>query len=276
MYPHGLAPQADGTGFRPEGLQQILSARYSQPGVIAGLELTASATLMQISVGAGAAAVSLASGLLVEVPVAPINLTLAAAPATGSRVDIIAIAGATGELSVVSAVPAGSQEIGRVTVPAGATKGTGCPISSDRIWALLQGASQGVVATWTETTAANTQIPTSKQTLATLRLSPQPSPRLIECLLQSCLAHATVTGSTMYEILLDGVVNAVFEMSHTNYREAKHIHHKLTLAAGVAHTIAVTRAPWIGSRPYVFGGVQDGKTYPRTMLQITDLTVSRA
>lgn len=275
MYPHGLAPQADGTGFRPEGLQQILSARYSQPGVIAGLELTASVTLMQISVGAGAAAVSLASGLLVEVPVAPINLTLAAAPSSGSRVDIIAIAGATGQLAVVSAVPAGSQEIGRVTVPAGATKGTDCTISSDRIWALLQGASQGIIATWTETTAVNTQIPTSKQTLATLRLSPQPSPRLIECLLQSCLGNASGDGSVLYEILLDGAVNTAFEIRHDKYWAAQHVHHKISLTAGVAHTVGVTRIPWAGTRPYVFGGVSDGKTWPRTMLQVTDLTVSR-
>lgn len=275
MYPHGLAPQADGTGFRPEGLQQILSARYSQPGVIAGLELTASATLMQISVGAGAAAVSLASGLLVEVPVAPINLTLAAAPATGSRVDIIAIAGATGQLSVVAAVPAGSQEVGRVTVPAGATKGTDCTISSDRIWALLQGSSQGIVATWTETTAAYTPIPTTKQTLATLRIPPRPSPRLIECLLQSSLADPG-DGSVLYEILLDGVVNTSFEIRHDKYWHSNHVHHKMSLAANVAHTVGLTRVPWSGTRPSTFGGVDGGRTWPRTMLQITDLTVSRA
>lgn len=276
MYPHGLAPQADGTGFRPEGLQQILSARYSQPGVIAGLELTASATLMQISVGAGAAAVSLASGLLVEVPVAPINLTLAAAPATGSRVDIIAIAGATGELSVVSAVPAGSQEIGRVTVPAGATKGADCTISSDRIWALVQGASQGVVATWTETTANGSQIPTSKQTLATLRLPPRPSPRLIECLLRSCLTRESGSGSVLYEILLDGVVDVTFELRHDEYWMGTYAHHKMSLTAGVAHTIGLTRVFQSGTRPVVFGGPYNGKTWPRTMLEITDLTVSRA
>ncbi len=276
MYPHGLAPQADGTGLRPEGLQQILSARYSQPGTIAGLALTASATLMQISVGAGAAAVQLASGLLVEVPVAPINLTLAAAPTSGSRVDIIAIAGATGQLAVVSAVPAGSQEIGRVTVPAGATKGTDCTISSDRIWAVLQGASQGIIATWTETTAHGTQIPTSKQTLATLRLPPQPSPRLVECMLQSCLAWEPGDGSTLWELLLDGVVAAAFEIQHTKYWDARHVHYRLSLTAGVAHTVGLTRAPWTGSRPAVFGGPYNGKTWPRTMLEITDLTVSRA
>ena len=276
MYPLGLAPDGSGNGTTPEGLQQILACRYSQPGTIAGLALTASPTLMQISVGAGAAAVQLASGLLVEVPVAPINLTLAAAPTSGSRVDIIAIAGATGQLAVVSAVPAGSQEIGRVTVPAGATKGTDCTISSDRIWAVLQGASQGVIATWTETTAVNTQIPTSKQTLATLRLSPQPSPRLVECMLQSCLAWEPSDGSTLWELLLDGVVVAGFEIQHTKYWDARHVHYRLSLTAGVAHTVGLTRAPWTGSRPAVFGGPYNGRTWPRTMLEITDLTVSRA
>ena len=275
MYPLGLAPDGSGNGTTPEGLQQILSCRYSQPGVIAGIAITASATLMQISVGAGAAAVQLASGLLVEVPVSPINLSLAAAPASGSRTDIVVVAGATGQLSIVSAVPAGSQEVGRVVVPAGATKGTDCTVSTDRIWALIQGASQGVVASWTETTAANTQIPVAKQTLTTLRLAPQPSQRLIECLLQSCLATASGAGSVMYEVLLDGVVSAVFELVHSKYREPKHVHHKLTLAANAAHTVALTRVPWSDTRPYVFGGAQDGTTYPRTLLQVTDITVAR-
>lgn len=276
MYPHGLAPQADGTGFRPEGLQQILSARYSQPGVIAGLELTASATLMQISVGAGAAAVSLASGLLVEVPVAPINLTLAAAPATGSRVDIIAIAGATGELSIVSAVPAGSQEVGRVVVPAGATKGTDCTVSTDRIWALLQGASQGIIASWEESTAPGTRIPRSSQALCALRIAPRPSPRLVTVAIQSCLESSEGDGSALYEISLDGASMTVAELGAGLAWEPRRFEYYLTLTAGVAHTVTITRKPQTGVRPWVFGGVYAGKSWPRTGVQIIDVTTARA
>ena len=79
----------------------------------------------------------------------------------------------------------------------------------------------------------------------------------------------------MYEVLLDGVVSAVFELVHSKYREPKHVHHKLTLAANAAHTVALTRVPWSDTRPYVFGGAQDGTTYPRTLLQVTDITVAR-
>ena len=275
MHPFGLAPDGSGNGTTPEGLQQILSCRYSQPGAIAGLTVTASATLMQVTVGAGAAAVALASGLLVEVPVAPVPLTLAAAPVSGQRVDIVAVAGSTGQVSIVSSVPAGSQEIARVIVPAGATKGTDCTISADRIWALLRGASQGVVALWQEATAADTLIPSTKQTLCSLRVAPQPSPRLVECLLQSCLG-SDPSGSVMYEILLDGVVNTVFEIDQNRYWSAKHVHHKMTLSPNVAHTITLTREPWSGELPHVFGGVSNGRTRPRTRLEITDLTVARS
>ena len=75
MYPFGLAPDAEGTGTTPEGLQRILHARYARPGIIDGCAVTLSTTGMIVAVGAGAVAVVRASGFMVEVPVAPVAVT---------------------------------------------------------------------------------------------------------------------------------------------------------------------------------------------------------
>ena len=90
------------------------------------------------------------------------------------------------------------------------------------------------------------------------------------------LAWDSGDGSTLWELLLDGVVAAGFEIQHTKYWDARHVHYRLSLTAGVAHTVGLTRVPWTGSRPAVFGGPYNGRTWPRTMLQINDLTVARA
>lgn len=279
MYPFGLDRNAAGQGTTPEGLQRILACRYSQPGVIAGLELTPSNTTMQITVGWGAAAVQLASGLLVEVPVDPAPLTLAAAPASGSRTDLVIVTGAAGVsagvVSIASTVPAGAQEIGRVTVPAGATTAAQCTISSDRLWALSTGGSQGVIAEWQETPSWGAQIPAAQQTLCTLRISPQPQPRRIEMILQSCLFMTSGTASTVYDILVDNVQSAAIELSSTTYWEAKHTHTYATVSAGVAHTITLKRRPETGDRPQMFGGAHQGVLWPATYLKVQDLGASR-
>lgn len=276
MYPLGLAPDESGNGTTPEGLQQILSCRYSQPGVIAGIAITASATLMQIAIGAGAAAVQLASGLLVEVPVAPINLSLAAAPASGSRTDIVAVSGTTGQLSIVSAVPAGSQEVGRVIVPAGATRGADCTVSTDRLWALLRGVSQGVLGTWVDASPVFTELPTAKTTLCSLRIPPQAGPRQIEVHVQASIAHASASGSCRYELLVDGVVEVGFVLGYNTWWESRSYRHVTTLTAGVAHTIAVTRVFSAGTRGYIFGGPQAGTNWPRNAVRIVDIAAARA
>ena len=281
MYPLGLPPDVNGNGTTPEGYQLVISSRYASPGVIGGLTLTPSPSEMRVEVGFGAACARISATSMVEIPVQTTQLALAAAPTSGARTDLIVLhgAGATpGLVAVASEVPAGAQELGRITVPAGATTAAQCQISGDRQWAMLAGAGQGLVAQWTENKPWGTQITNGTVQLCSLRIPPSPQPRRVEIYLQSCLflPEGTARSSVVYDIQLDGVSFEADELVADMFWTPRHTHHFAELSPGVEHVITVSRSPEYGDRPKIFGGAfEDGSSWPRTLVRVTDIGTGR-
>ena len=262
MYPFGLAPAADGTGTTPEGVQRILHARYARPGIIDGCAVTLSPSGMTVTVGAGAVAVVRASGLMVEVPISPVTVTLAAAPASGSRVDVLLVSSATGNVFVGSGPAAGSQEIGRITVPAGATAASQATLGFDRPFALVRGGSQGVLATWTDPTARSQPVVvgTAKRTMCTFRLAPQSTDRYIEVFVQQSV-YASAEGTVQYELRRDSQLIETMELKYDEVWAPHHHHFRTWLYAGQAHTLTVTQMKGrMGPDPLHLGGWTDGRS----------------
>ena len=262
MYPFGLAPREDGTGTTPEGLQRILHARYARPGIIDGCALTLSSSAMSVAVGAGAVAVLRASGLMVEVPVAPASVMLAAAPASGSRVDLLVVDAATGDVTVAAAAGAGKQEIGRITVPAGAVTASQCTVSFDRAFAMMRGGSQGVLATWVDPTARSVAVVTgtNKRTMCTFRIPAQSTDRYIEVYVEQSV-YAASEGTVQYELLRDTQLMETMELKYDSIWAPRHHHFRTWLYAGTAHTLTVTQMKGrLGPDPLHLGGGTDKRS----------------
>lgn len=245
MYPFGLAPKADGTGTTPEGLQRALFALFSRPGIIDGCTITPSSTAMTVSVGAGAVAAVRASGMLVVVPVSPVTVTLPAAPASGSRVDLLLAEAATGNIVVGSSASSGKQVIGKITVPAGATNASQCTVSADRLFAMLRGGSQGILAQWADPTPRSQSVAnTSERVLCQLRIPPQSTDRRVDVLVkQSAYLHASATpdlGTVEYEVYRGAQLMETFELGYTKIWEPRHNHTYFYLLAGRSDVIKVT------------------------------------
>lgn len=262
MYPFGLAPDAEGTGTTPEGLQRILHARYARPGIIDGCAVTLSTTGMTVAVGAGAVAVARASGFMVEVPVAPVTVTLPAAPATGSRTDLLLVDANTGNMTVGSSPSAGKQEIARISVPAGATTASQATVGFDRPFAMVRGGSQGVLATWSDPTARSQPVVvgTAKRTMCTFRLAPQSTDRYIEVLIFQSV-YAASEGTVQYEVRRDSQLIETTELKYDAIWAPHHHHCRTWLYAGQAHTITVTQMKGrMGPDPLHLGGWTDGRS----------------
>lgn len=262
MYPFGLAPDASGSGTTPEGLQRILHARYARPGIIDGCALTLSASAMSVAVGAGAVAVVRASGLMVEVPVAPVSVNLPVAPATGSRVDLLLVDANTGLITVGAVAGSGKQEIGRVTVPAGAVTAAQCTVSIDRAFAMVRGGSQGVLATWVDPTPRSQPVlvGTAKSTMCTFRIPTQSTDRYIEVYVEQSV-YAAAEGTVQYELTRDAQLMETTELKYDNIWAPRHHHFRTWLYAGQSHLLTVTRMKGrIGPDPLHLGGGTDKRS----------------
>lgn len=151
LYPWGVANTGT-TGTMPEGVQGIMWSMYAGFGLLAGCEITGN-TGMSVTVKAGAGIVEIGNRRAVMIAVPEQTLTLTAAPASGSRTDVIYARADTGQVHVAaggSGLPAQHLAIGTVVVPAGATSGTACQIPADRNWAVPSGSTR-LLYSWTST-----------------------------------------------------------------------------------------------------------------------------
>ena len=141
--PFGLAPDAGGNGTTPLGLQRIIAAKWLNTGIINGCDITGTAT-MAYQVGAGAAVVFLDGAMrAVEVPIEATTVATSAAPATGSRDDVIYVDPATYTVKVGAAAPAGAAVLGRARVAAGITGTNAAVFYADNTYAMPYGGSLG-------------------------------------------------------------------------------------------------------------------------------------
>ena len=214
-YPLGLAPDAQGNGTTPEGVQRIIGAEYGSQGRISGCRIGLRSD-MQYDVAAGAAVVRTGTGLAVKVPVEAVTVPTIAAPSTGSRRDYIVV-GVDGLVSVRQSKPASGAVIGEVTVPAGIVATTGAAVIADARYAREIGTPLGpLVGRWTDPAARGTAMVRPLTTIWQRTLPLLPTDRWIEVVLTQCLYASADGGATA-----SGLGSAIYELEVTNRVGAK-------------------------------------------------------
>lgn len=143
LYPWGVANNGS-TGTMPEGVQGTIWAMYGGFGLLSGCEVTGNAG-MSVLLKAGAGVVEVGSRRAVFIAIPEQTLSLAAAPSSGSRTDLIYARSDNGQVYVATGstgMPANHLPIAQVVVPAGASSGAACQIPADRNWAVPSGSTR--------------------------------------------------------------------------------------------------------------------------------------
>ena len=209
-YPLGLAPDAQGRGTTPEGVQRIIGAEYGSQGRISGCQIGLRGD-MQYDVSAGAAVVRTGTGLAVKVPVEAVTVPTIAAPATGTRRDYIVV-GVDGQVSVKQAKPATGAVIGEVNVPAGIIATTGASVLADARYARQIGTPLGpLVGRWTDPAAKGAAMVRPLTTIFQRTLPLLPTDRWVEVMLTQCLYASSDGGASA-----GGQGSAIYQLEVTN------------------------------------------------------------
>lgn len=221
----GVPPDAAGNGTTPEDIQRITAATYENAGILTGCKVFTRSDWKYL-VTAGAVVVDTGSDLAVEVPVDEVLLDAPAAPTTGTAVHTIYVVqdfpGSTGSslrrvVVTTGEAPAGAIVLDRRTVSAGQTATTATTSTWDRRYAMLSGASLGMLSTARDTDTTPRQ--TGVFTRASQRIN-VPTDRWLDIRLSSTISRANadgsqiqgnLKGSAMYRIYIDGALRKSFE-----------------------------------------------------------------
>jgi hypothetical protein len=200
--PHVVTPQGP-VGTTPEDMQRIIAAEYSTAGIIDGCDVSGTAT-MEYRVSAGAVVLSTGTDMAIKIPVVATTLPAAAAPATGTRTDLIyvrqlfpteASPDNTAFVGVTSgALPANSVLLDQRVVPAGATATTATTSVANRKFARPVGGSLGRLHLAVDT-GGTVFRPTSKVTRGAGRMY-VPTDRDVELTMISTVAMCDADGRT--------------------------------------------------------------------------------
>ncbi len=254
-YPFGLAPDAEGDGTTPEGLQRVIWSLYraQAPLIVRGCEVTGTSS-MKWAVAAGVVYIPTGDARAVLVPVDATTVPTSPAPSTGSRTDFLYV-GVDGAVRVGASVPAGSALIGKRTVPAGITATTAAPASVlDRGYAMLFGASMGRLLRWVDSTAYRGVL--SSSTTAQVVYSGNislPTDRLLDFRL-SQTAASDAKSSFVWEIWLDSTLFFAPEMVVDTIGDTKTYTASEWVLEGT-HTISVKRRLAVnGGKPIIHVG----------------------
>lgn len=251
----GVGNDANGTGTTPDDIQTITAAEYATAGIIKGCEVTTS-TNMSYNIVEGAVVIRLSAGRMIRVPVQAQNIPTTAAPATGSRADLIYVKqnfpATDGNNAVVvgvgTALPANSVEIGRRIIPAGITSTAQSTATGNRIYAQLTGASRNLLATHrdTDTTVRKPgEVITRGATSFVL-----PTDRLVEFRMTGVIAaenwntRTTANpfgqwGTVKIKLYVDDTVQGTWEQYFDTFNRAASISHLIEITPGV-HTVRYT------------------------------------
>lgn len=150
------------SGTTSQDVRKVWGALYT-PGVITGAVVTPSATAMSYSISAGVVAIRMSTGEVVMAPVAATTLPVPAAPATGTRLDIIYVRQRTpstdSNADVVvdygTSVPARAQEISRFLVSAGNASASKAVRQGNIDYSIPYGASLGRLHYWQDKSDKN-------------------------------------------------------------------------------------------------------------------------
>lgn len=152
------------SGTNASDVRKVWGALYT-PGIVDGCVVTRSGSAMTYSVASGVVAVNTGTKEIVMAPVDTTVVPTAAAPASGSRVDLLyaeqrfpASGDSTVQVKVASfdtnalvVVPANSVELRRYQVSAGQTNTNAAVQVGGTNYSIPYGASLGVLHTWQNT-----------------------------------------------------------------------------------------------------------------------------
>lgn len=250
----GVGQDPQGNGTTPEDIQRINAAQYSNPGILAGCEVTGT-TAMSYSVKAGAVVIQIAPDRYVIAAVSPAIVPTEPAPNVGSRTDVIYVkqnfyqtdGSITTVVGVGRSVPANSVEIARYTVRAGTSSTRQATKVGDTKYARPHGGSLGTLASFVDTDGAvRSRGQVYRRGAVSFYL---PTDRQVEFSLQSCVAVADVDGplgaprvpggSLLYSIYVDDILQRSFERRYDNVWDTVHFEFGMLLNSG-RHTAHYT------------------------------------
>lgn len=252
----GVGNDAMGNGTTPDDVQTITAAEYATAGIIKGCEVTTTSS-MAYNISAGAVVVKISTDRMVRVPVqAQNNIPTAAAPATGSRTDIIYVkqnfpatdGNSAVVVGVATTLPDNSVEIGRRIISAGNTATSQGAAAGNRIYAQLTGASRNLLATHRDTDTAvhkPGEVITRGATSFVL-----PTDRLVEFRMTGVIAaenwntRTTAApfgqwGTVKIKLYVDDTVQGTWEHYFDTFNRAAAISHLIEITPGV-HTVRYT------------------------------------
>lgn len=251
----GVGNDAQGNGTTPDDIQTITAAEYASAGIIKGCSVSTTSA-MSYNIEEGAVIIRLSAFRMIRVPVQAQTIPTAAAPATGSRNDIVYVKqnfpATDGNNAVVVGVgttlPANSVEIGRRTIPAGITSTAQSVAAGNRIYAQLTGASRNLLATHRDTDTSvhkPGEVITRGATSFVL-----PTDRLVEFRMTGVIAaenwNTRTTsapfgqwGTVKIKLYVDDTVQGTWEHYFDTFNKAAAISHLIEITPGV-HTVRYT------------------------------------
>lgn len=150
------------SGTTSQDVRKVWNSLYS-PGVISGAVVTTSASGMTYAVSSGVVAIRTATDEVVLAPVPAVSISTPAAPASGSRIDIVWVRQKFPTIDSSSdvvvergtALPARAVEIGRFQVAAGATNTNAAVKTGNVDYSIPYGSSMGVLHYWQDKQTKN-------------------------------------------------------------------------------------------------------------------------
>lgn len=247
----GVDRDQNGNGTSAEDIQAINSAEYIWAGILTGCDVQPQSN-MSYKITAGAVVIAIDAFHKVKAPVLAQTIPTTAAPATGSRTDIIYVKqrfpATDGDNSVVvgvgTSLPSNSVEIGRRIVPAGATSTNQTTVTGNRIFTRPVGGSFGVLFSAVDTDGsehAPGELLTRGSGSFALWTDSDVELKLSSCISATDIGSVTADeyGSVLYKIYVDDVLQYSWERRFDRFWESKEFSRMVTLDQG-RHTVKYT------------------------------------
>lgn len=210
----GIAQLEDGTGTDPLTLRRIIQARWANPGIVCGLEVSGG-TGLTYSVSAGCAVTSRAEtdGCCEAYFPGGSTPAVAAGDPSSPRIDVVWLrandpqqgdadnsvtvgvtSGSPAPSPVAPDAPAGCLPLASMLVPAGATSTGSAQPASQRDYAIPYGASLGLLAEAQDTRDYVKQNDNSYSRAASVQFT-VPTARVVELEMRACIGACRPDGS---------------------------------------------------------------------------------
>ncbi|RRJ85897.1 hypothetical protein EG850_10940 [Gulosibacter macacae] len=272
--------------------RMLVRSGFHNLGIVMGCRVTGSATAMAYVLDSGADPVSVAVASrggadgATTFPIASGTVTTTAAPASGSRIDLIwarqndpskgdadnlvtsgVTQGNAAPTPVAPALPAGAVELARALVPSGATRGSATTLTPGPR-AIPYGASLGVLHSFRD--VRNSALPDAVETVGAGSFV-LPTARTLEFrIMPSLMPTASgARGAQFFRAALDDIDRATF-VAQVDGASTQTFIWTAEVPAG-EHTVAYKRLKRDGQSARGLYGAYQGEVYQGTVFQVIDL-----